>query len=367
MKLRYKIITGFFTLLTVAIISLAITISHTAECPPSTAASTESTLMKAIVYRCYGSPDVLEYTDIAKPVPKDNEVLVNIKAAAINPLDWHYMRGSPYLMRLLTGLGAPKHTRIGTDFSGVIAAVGKNVKQFKIGDSVFGGKTGAFAEYLVLREDQALALKPDNISFQQSASVGIAGVTALQALRDEGQLKAGQKVLINGASGGVGTFAVQIAKSLGAEVTGVCSTRNVEMVRSIGADLVVDYKMDDYTQQGIKYDIILDLVGNHSLLDNKNVLVPNGKLLMVGGAKGDWIAPLMGPIKALLLQPFVDQEFKSILAKMSKDDISTIADLMQAGKVTPVTGQHFKLSEVPKAMRLSETGHARGKIIIEME
>ena len=367
MKLRYKVAGGILIFLAVAISSLALVLSHNSACGPAPAVSDETELMKAIVYRCYGSPDVLEFEDVEKPTPADDEVLVKVHAAAVNPLDWHYMRGSPYIMRLGVGLGAPTRTSMGVDFAGTVEAVGSNVKRFKPGDEVFGGRSGAFAEYVTVREDRALALKPANMTFEQAASVPIAGITALQALRDKGQLKPGQKVLINGASGGVGTFAVQIAKSYGAEVTGVCSTRNVEMVRSIGADHVIDYTQEDYTKSGQHYDLIIDNVGNHSLLANRRVLNPDGIFVIIGGPKGNWLAPLMNPIKALMLSPFVGQEFVMILAKLDKDDLAILGDLMQAGKVTPVIDRRYRLSEVPAAIRYSEEGHARGKIVIDLE
>jgi NADPH:quinone reductase-like Zn-dependent oxidoreductase len=323
--------------------------------------------MKAIVYRCYGSPDVLEFEDVEKPTPADNEVLVKVHAASVNPLDWHYMRGSPYIMRLGSGLGAPKDSRLGVDFAGTVEAIGKNVTRFKPGDEVFGGRSGAFAEYVIVPDDRALAHKPSNATFEQAASMPIAAITALQALRDKGQLKPGQKVLINGASGGVGTFAVQIAKSFGAEVTGVCSTRNVEMVRSIGADHVFDYTKEDYTESGQHYDLIIDNVGNHSLSANRRVLNPEGIFVIIGGPKGNWLGPLMSPIKALMLSPFVGQEFVMLLARMDKDDLSILGDLMEAGKVTAVIDRRYRLSEVPAAIRYSEEGHARGKIVIDLE
>ncbi|MGI9248255.1 MAG: NAD(P)-dependent alcohol dehydrogenase [Woeseiaceae bacterium] len=322
--------------------------------------------MKAVVYRCYGSPEVLEYVDVEKPVPLDDEVLVKVHAASVNPLDWHYMRGSPYLMRLGSGLGAPNDSSMGVDFAGVVESVGSNVTRFKPGDEVFGRRSGAFAEYVTVRESRALAMKPADVTFEQAASAPIAAITALQALRDKGKLKAGQKVLVNGASGGVGTFAVQIAKSFGAEVTGVCSGRNVEMVRSIGADHVFDYTKEDYTKSGNKYDLIIDNVGNHSHLANTKVLEPEGRLVMIGGAKGNWLAPLMGPIKALMLSPFVKQELVLILAKIRQDDLVILGELMQAGEVTPVIDRRYSLSEVADAIRYSEEGHARGKIIIDL-
>jgi NADPH:quinone reductase-like Zn-dependent oxidoreductase len=367
MKLRYKVASGILIFLAVALSSLALVLSHNSDCGPAPVVSDKMDLMKAIVYRCYGSPDVLELEDVEKPVPADNEVLVKVHAASVNPLDWHYMRGSPYIMRLGTGLGAPNDARLGVDFAGTVEAVGGNVKKFKPGDEVFGGASGAFAEYVTAREDRALVLKPANMTFEQAASVPIAAITALQALRDKGKIKSGQKVLINGASGGVGTFAVQIAKSFGAEVTGVCSTRNVEMVRSIGADHVVDYTREDYTKSGQRYDLIVDMVGNHSLLANRQALNPNGIFVIIGGPKGNWLSPLMGPIKAMILSPFVGQEFVMMIAKMRKDDLDILGDLMQAGKVTPVIDRRFRLSEVPAAIRYSEEGHARGKIVINVE
>jgi len=367
MKLRYKIANGILIVLVVAISSLGLVLSHNSACGPAPAISSESETMKAVVYRCYGSSDVLNLEDVEKPIPADDEVLVKVAAAAVNPLDWHYMRGEPYLMRMMSGLGAPDDTSLGVDFAGTVKVVGNNVKLFKPGDEVFGRKTGAFAEYVVVRESRALAMKPANMTFEQAASVPIAAVTALQALRDKGNVKPGQKVLINGASGGVGTFAVQIAKAFGAEVTGVCSTRNVEMVRSIGADHVFDYTKEDYTESGQQYDLIVDMVGNHSLLANKRVLTPDGKFVIIGGAKGNWLGPLLGPIKAAILSPFVDQEFGMMIASMHRDDLAFLGELMQAGEVTPVIDRNYRLSEVPEAIQYSEEGHARGKIIIDLQ
>jgi len=368
MKQIYKKIAGVFIVLAaVAISVLAAMLSHNSPCPPAALPYDHGETMKAIVYRCYGSPDILELAVIAKPAPADDEVLVKVKAAAVNPLDWHYMRGSPYVMRLGTGLGKPDEIRLGVDFAGTIEAVGKNVKQFKPGDDVFGGRTGAFADYVTIAEDRALALKPSNVSFEQAATVSIAAVTALQALRNKGQLQPGQKVLINGASGGVGTFAVQIAKAIGAEVTGVCSGRNAEMVRSIGADHVIDYKKENYIENGQQYDLIIDMIGNHSLSDNRRVLTPGGIFVIIGGGKGNWLGPLMGPIKASVYSPFVEEEFTLLMAQMRPDDLNTLAALMEAGEVTPVIDRRYTLSEVPAALLYSEEGHARGKIVINLE
>ena len=323
--------------------------------------------MKAIVYCDYGSPDVLKVEDIEKPAPGDDQVLVRVRAASVNPLDWHYMRGTPYFMRLGAGLRKPKVTRLGVDFAGTVEAVGRNVKRFKPGDEVFGGRTGAFAQYVLVREDRAVALKPANLTFEQAASVGVAAITALQGLRDKGQIQPGQKVLINGASGGVGTFAVQIAKSFGADVTGVCSTRNVDMARSIGADHVIDYTKEDFTKSAERYDLILDNVGNHSLLESRRVLNPKGKYIMVGGPAGRWIDPLPRALSALVLSRFVSQDIRLFLADLNQADLNILRDLMQAGKVTPVIDRRYRLSEVSEAIRYLEQGHARGKVVINLE
>ena len=367
MKLRYKIAGGFLGLLMIAVVALAMVLGHTSPCEPAPSITSGVETMKANRYRCYGSADVVEFTDIEIPQPAANEVLVRVRAAAVNPLDWHYMRGSPYFMRLASGIGKPKDTRMGVDFSGVVAAVGPDVTRFKPGDEVFGGRNGAFAEFVVVPEDRAIALKPQSVTFEQAAAVPIAALTALQALRDSGQMQPGDKVLINGASGGVGTFAVQIAKAMGAEVHGVCSTRNVEMVRSLGADRVFDYKQENYTESGNQYDLIVDMVSNHSLSANRRVLQPDGRLVIVGGAKGDWIAPLIGPIKAMLTSPFVSQEIKVILARLVPEDLVVVADLMSDGAVTPALDRQFSLDEVADAIRYSETGRARGKILIRTD
>jgi NADPH:quinone reductase-like Zn-dependent oxidoreductase len=325
-------------------------------------------MMKAIVYHDFGSPDVLRLEEIEKPVPNDNQLLIRVRGASVNPLDWHYMEGTPYLGRLVEfGLLKPKVTRLGVDFAGTVEAVGKNITQFKPGDDVFGGKTGAFAEYVVVREDRAVVLKPANMTFEQAASLPIAAITALQALRDKGKIQPGQKVLINGASGGVGTFAVQIAKSFGAEVTGVCSGRNADMVRSIGADHVIDYTKEDFTKGEQRYDLILDNVGNRSLLECRRVLNPTGIYVGIGGGgvnDGRWTGPLIGVIKMLGLKPFVTQEMSLMLAEMNKKDLTILGDLMQAGKVKPVIDRTYTLSQLPEALRYLEEGHARGKVII---
>jgi NADPH:quinone reductase-like Zn-dependent oxidoreductase len=325
--------------------------------------------MKAAVYCDYGSADVIKLEDVEKPVPADDELLVKVRAAAVNPLDWHYVRGTPYLLRLQAGLRRPKILQLGVDFAGTVEAVGRSVTRFKPGDAVFGGRTGAFAEYVTVRESRAVVAKPERLSFEQAAAIPIAAVTALQGLRDKGKVQPGQKVLINGASGGVGTFAVQIAKSMGADVTGVCSTRNIEMVRSIGADHVVDYTKEDYAASGEHYDVIIDNVGNRSLLDNRRALTPEGKYVLSGGGpdEGNWIGPMAKPIGALLLSPFISQQMGAMLAELNQKDLAILADLMQAGKVTPVIDRQFKLSETPAAVQYLEGGHARGKVVITLE
>ncbi len=368
MKLRYKI-TGMVLLLGAALLAwLVLALSHDAPCGVAPALPDNAKLMKAIVYRCYGPPDVLKVEEIEQPTTADNEVLVRVHAAAVNPLDWHYLRGKPYVMRLESGTGTPANPRLGVDFAGTVEAVGKGVQRFKPGDEVFGGKYGAFAEYVSVAEDRALALKPARLTFEQAASVPIAAITALQALRDIGRLQPGQKVLINGASGGVGTFAVQIARSFGADVTGVCSTRNVEMVRSIGADHVIDYTREDFTESGQRYDLIVDNVGNHPLLAYRRVLNPQGILVMVGGPSDDLgIGLLSTLVKAKLLSAFASQEFRFFLADMNPKDLGILGELMQSGEVTPVIDRRYSLSEVPAAIRYLEEGHARGKVVISLE
>jgi NADPH:quinone reductase-like Zn-dependent oxidoreductase len=367
MKLRYKILSGIGITFTVAITALALVLSNTDDCEPAATISSNSVLMKAVIYRCYGSADVLEYTNVVKPIPVDNEILVKIKTSSVNPLEWHYMRGSPYLMRFMSGLGAPKNTRLGTDYSGVVEAVGKDVTNFKVGDEVFGYTSGAFAQYTVVREGRGIVLKPANVSFQQAGSVAVTGATAIQALRDIGKVEPGEKVLINGASGGVGTFAVQIAKFYGAEVTGVSSAKNHPMVKSIGADYMIDYKTENYTESGIKYDLIIDIVGNHSLLSNTDAMTEQGRLVMVGGAKGDWIAPLMGILSSMVVSPFVEQKFEKIFAKLKHDDMQFLAELMEKGTLIPILDDAFSLSKTADAIRYSESGRARGKIVIEID
>lgn len=361
-----KLLAALCLLVLAGVATLAVLISYNTECPSPGQPASGADTMLSVSYRCYGPPQVLQLEQQALPVPANDEVLVKVEAAGINPLDWHYMRGSPYLLRLSSGLGAPDDSRLGVDFSGVVTAVGTDVTRFKPGDEVFGGGKGAFAQYLVIREDSALAHKPATLSFAQAASVPIAGLTALQALRDKGQVEAGDSVLINGASGGVGTFAVQVAKSMGADVTGICSTRNLELVRSLGADRVIDYKKEDYTSLPERYDLIVDMVGNHSPLANTGVLKPGGRYIMVGGATGDWVGPLLRPLQAAVVGPFVDEELIVLMALLKSEDLATLAAMMHKGEVTAVLDRHYALADVRDAISYSESGRARGKIILDI-
>src|SRR5215211_2289272 len=318
--------------------------------------------MKAIVYAEYGSPDVLQFKDVEKPAPKDNEVLVKVHAASANPADWHLMRAEPFLARLANGLLKPKNTKLGADVAGRVEAIGSNVTRLQVGDDVFGcmplNELGGFAEYVCADED-ALALKPAGLTFEQAAAVPLAAFTALQGLRDKGQIRSGQKVLINGASGGVGTFAVQIAKSYGTEVTGVCSTRNLDLVRSIGADHVIDYTKEDFTQNGQQYDLIFDAVGNRSVSDYQRALSPNGTCAVAGFTSMPRLFQFMflGGNKVGLMET----------AKANKKDLMVIQELLETGKVVPVIDRTYSLSEVPEAIRYLEAGHARGKVVITVE
>ncbi len=331
--------------------------------------------MKAAVYSRYGPPDVLQIKDIERPVPRDDEVLIKVRAASVNPLDEGLMKGGG---RLVTGLLKPKAARLGIDVAGHVEAVGRNVAQFKPGDSVFGAcirdpqasalrvwiPQGAFAEYACAHQS-ALVMKPEKLSFEQAASAPVAAFTALQGLRDNGKIHAGHKVLINGASGGVGTFAVQVAKSFGAEVTGVCSTRNVEMVRSIGANHVIDYTQDDFTQGGKRYDLIFDCIGNHPLSSCRRVLTPTGMLIMVGERTGRrMIGILARLISAFVWSRLMSQKMVTFLARPITEDLTIMRELMANGKVIPVIDRCYSLSEVGEAVRYLGEWRARGKVVI---
>ena len=322
--------------------------------------------MKAIVFTQYGSPDVLHLNEVEKPTPKDDEVLVKVVAASANPLDWHRMRGAPFLARLSEGFLKPDNPRLGADIAGRVEAVGKNVTEFKPGDEVFGDVgAGGFADYVCTREKNVV-LKPGNLSFEAAAAVPVAALTALQGLRNTGHIQAGQTVLVNGASGGVGTFAVQIAKSFGAEVTGVCSTRNLDMVRSIGAIHVIDYTQTDFTRNGQHYDLIYDAVGNRSVSDYKRALNPQGRCVIAG------FTTLPRLFEHMILGPWVSRNARQKIglmatATVNKQDLIVIKELLEAGKVVPVIDRRYPLSEVAEAIRYLEAGHAQGKVIVTVQ
>ncbi len=339
--------------------------TSTNECGRSIPAGAE--LMKAIRFCEYGPPDVLKLVEIEKPVPKDNEVLVRVRAASLNSLEAVIIRDL-WVSRLMSGLRKPKITRFGRDFAGVVEAVGKNVTQFKAGDEVFGVKGGAVAEYVCVLEQRAVVLKPANINFEQAGAVGVAGLTALQGLRNAGKIHAGQKVLINGASGGVGTFALQIAKAFGAEVTAVCSTRNVEQARSLGADHVIDYTKEDFTKVHQRYDVLFDNVGNRSFSERRQILKPHGICVLAGigsmGAYDDSMSRIAGTFTASLRSRFIDQKFERYMTTFNKADLTFLRDLMAQGKVTPVVEKTYPVSETAEAVRRLQEGHARGKLVI---
>jgi len=323
--------------------------------------------MKAIVIEKYGSPDVLQFKEVERPTPNDNQVLVRVQAASANPLDWHLMRGEPFIARLMgTGLLKPKSSKVGADVAGRVEAVGKDVTQFKPGDEVFGTCNGSFAEYACAREDR-LALKPANVSFEEAAAIPVAATTALQGLRNKGQIQPGQKVLVNGASGGVGTFAVQIAKSYGTEVTGVCSTRNLDLVRKIGADHVVDYTQEDFTKnEQQRYDLIFDAVGNRSVSDYKRALKPGGTCAVAGFSS----MPRMFEHSALgpLMSKTGNKKVGGMgMAKINQNDLVFLKQLVETQKVRPVIDRRYPLSETADAIRYLEAGHAQGKVVITVE
>jgi NADPH:quinone reductase-like Zn-dependent oxidoreductase len=334
--------------------------------------------VRAIVQDRYGSPDILELRDVDTPVPTAGELLVRVRAASVNAYDWHFMRGDPYLARVTLGLRAPKERIRGRDFAGIVESVGAGVTVFQPGDEVYGEADGAFAEF-VCAKDTNTATKPANLTFAQAAAVPLAGNTALMGLRDAGRIQPGQRVLLNGASGGVGTFAVQIAKAFGAEVTAVCSTRNVDQARSLGADRVVDYTREDFAADsrpggpadgpadGRRYDIVFDLAGNRSLADLRRALTPTGTLVLSGGGQssgGSLLGPLALTIKSQALSPFVRHRLLMFLAKQSKENLATLRELAESGKVTPVIDRTYPLSDAAEAIRYLEFEHARAKVVI---
>ncbi len=360
----------FFSLVLIGLVAwfLVAYFTSTNDCDRQTAAPTNP--IKAITYCDYGVAN-LKLSDIEKPVPKDDQILVRVHAASVNPYDWHFIEGTPYVMRAMgVGLRKPKDIRLGTDFAGTVEAVGKNVPQYKPGDEVFGGSTGAFAQYLCRRATGSVALKPAGLSFEQAAAINIAGITALQAVRDKGKVGPGQKVLINGASGGVGTFAVQLAKSYGADVTGVCSARNIDLVQSLGADHVIDYTKEDFTKGDQRYDVVIDNVANHSLSECRRVLTPNGIYVMIGGGGANeqgFVGAIGKALNAAVYSKFVKQKMGMMMAQPSTSDLSLLAGMVESGKLKTVIDRTYKLAEVPEAVRYVEEGHAKGKVVITVD
>ena len=374
MRLRTKILGAVLAIVGVAVLCTLFAMRYDAPCEAAAPPPSGTPTMKAVLHRCYGPADVLSIEDVPKPTVADGDVLVKVRAVSLNALDSHVLHGDPYVVMRFAGCAAcRRRPSLGVDFAGTVEAVGKNVAGFKPGDEVFGGKGGnfgAFAEYVRVNPAFAtIALKPSNVTFEQAAAVPVAAVTALQALRDSGRLRAGQKVLINGASGGVGTFAVEIAKALGAEVTGVCSTHNVEMVREIGADHVVDYTREDFTKSDERYDLIVDVAGSRSLTEYLRVLKPDGVYVGAGGssARDRWLGPLGPMLKSFAYAPFVSAQVNTFFASLNKDDLRFVAELMEQGKIKPVVDRTYSSGEIRDAFRYFDEGHARGKIVVTFD
>ncbi len=369
MKLRYKILGGVAAFFVLAFITLAMVTSYDSPCPPVQQAASGTQTMRAIVRRCYGVPQALRVERVARPVPGDGQILIKVHATSVNPAEWYGVSGQPYLVRLMNGIGAPKDMRTGFDVAGTVEAVGPNVTLFKPGDEVFGGAYGAFAEYVVAREKGGIIVKPPGLSFEEAAAIPIAAITALQGLRDHGHIKAGQKVLINGASGGVGTYAVQIAKALGAEVTGVCSTRNLELVRSLGADHLVDYTQENFTESAQRYDLILDNVGNHSYRDLADVTTPDGIIVTVGGPKTNpWVGPIWRVIVSRkLAELFVDQQLPFFIARVNKADLELLAGLATEGRLKSVIDRRYSLEHAGAALEYIGSRRARSKVVVTLQ
>jgi NADPH:quinone reductase-like Zn-dependent oxidoreductase len=367
MKRRYKWLAGVVGIAAVAMAVFAVVLARNAPCEGAPALPADAVPMRAATYHCYGGPDVIRIESTVRPALAPDRVLVRVQAAALNPLDKHYLRGTPYLLRLSAGLGRPQDSRMGVDFAGTVESVGSAVTRFKPGDVVFGGADGAFGEYVSVRAEGSIARVPAGVAPEQAAALPIAAVTALQALRDHGRLAAGQRVLINGASGGVGHFAVQLAKAMGAHVTAVCSTRNVEMVRALGADAVIDYTREDFTAGSQRYDLIVDSIGNHSRGALRGVLNANGAHVQVGQAgMGNWIDPVLRPLGALLWSQFTSQRWEFMLASIDAADLDYLAQQMAAGKLRAAIDRRYALAELPEAIRYLETGRVRGKLLVDL-
>ena len=367
MKRRYRWLAGFVGVTAVAAAVFAIVLARNAPCSSAPALPPDSVPMRAALYHCYGGPEVIRIEATARPALAPDRVLVRVHSAAVNPLDKHYLRGTPYLLRLSAGVGRPKDPRMGVDFAGTVESVGSAVTRFKPGDAVFGGADGAFGEYVSVREGGSIARVPAGVAPEQAAALPIAAVTALQALRDHGRLAPGQRVLVNGASGGVGHYAVQLAKAMGAHVTAVCSTRNVEMVQALGADAVIDYTREDFTAGAQRYDLIIDSIGNHSRGTLRRVLTEQGTHVQVGRASmGNWLGPLASPLGALLWSQFTSQRWKSMLASIEAEDLDYLAQQLAAGKLRSVIDRRYPLEEMVEAHRYVEKGHKKGSVVITM-
>jgi NADPH:quinone reductase-like Zn-dependent oxidoreductase len=368
MKLRYKILSGIGATLLLGIGTLMAVTSYDSPCPAASTVAAGPDTMRAMKHRCYSVTNGVKAENVPKPVPGDGQVLIKVRAASVNPVEWYGASGQPYLTRLMGGVGLPDDDLIGVDVSGVVESVGPNVTQFKPGDEVFGGANGAYAEYALAREKGSIVIKPANMTFEEAAAIPIAAITALQGLRDVGHLQAGQKVLINGASGGVGTYAVQIAKALGAEVTAVCSTRNVDMVRALGADHVVDYTRENFTEGDAAYDLILDNVGNHSYFDLADVTKPEGIIVTVGGSKKNpWLGPIGRIGWRLVVAPFIDQPLPFFIAELNKADMQLLADWSRDGKMKSVIDRSYPLEQVGAALEYLGGQHARGKVVVTVQ
>lgn len=365
-----KVLGGATLLLIATVGVLALVVARTNACPSitttaDTADSSSTTGMLAVRRHCYGGPDVLRLEQIARPTPSPNELLVEVHVAAVNPLDWHFLRGEPYVMRFLTGLGAPTDTSFGADFAGVVTAIGDSVTMYAVGDSVFGSHSGAYAEYLTVRESGSVAHMPSDVSFEQAAALPVAASTALQALRDQAHVVRGERVLINGASGGVGTFAVQIAKSFGAHVTGVASTRNMELVQSLGADATVDYTQTNFTRDSARYDVIIDMVGNHEAWALRRALVPGGRAVLVGAPDHDrFLGPLRGMLGTTIYTWFVKEQFLGLFASINVEDLTTLGTMMASGGLHAVIDRRYSLRESADAVAYQQAGRSRGKNLV---
>jgi len=367
MKLRYKILNGMAVVLVLGIATFMVTVSYDSPCPPIPALEAGAEPMRAIRQRCYGIPQAMRLETAAKPVPGEGQLLIKVHASSVNPAEWYEASGKPKFFRMTFGIGKPNDLRAGYDFAGVIEAVGPNVTLFKPGDEVFGGVPGAMAEYALGREKGNIVAKPAELSFEEAAAIPVAAITALQGLRDQGGLAAGKKVLINGASGGVGTYAVQIAKAFGAEVTGVCSTRNVEMVRSIGADHVIDYTRENFTEGQERYDLILDNVGNHGFFALEKIMRPEGVIVLVGGSKSNsWFGPLTRVAWSKIAGHFVEPRLPFFVANLNKPDLELLAGLAREGKLKSVIDRRYPLEDTGAALEYLGEGHARGKVIVSV-